>query len=157
MCVCSNTMVAVGLRPTREEARHWDAIKGIVLDNKAPQSDSNEPSVFIQASHRPKDTPLMRHVSGRDFSSTLSRMETDGAAPLSPSFLGRPVSVPSRQMSVRKWDKATGRSQVLPKIDELKPDLWKLAFNSLRATSRPGKVSKVSGVNSSGHGGHGHP
>ena len=62
VCLCSNTLVAVGLRPTKEEARHWDAIKGIVLDNKRLPSQSTEPDVLIQASHRPKDTPLVRQL-----------------------------------------------------------------------------------------------
>ena len=138
----SNTLVAVGLRPTREEGRHWDAIKGIMLNNKQSSGAAaqQEPSVLIQASHRPKDTPLVRHLSGRDFSSTLARVETDGA-PVSPSFVGRPVSIPAREMSVNKVDKTTGRSQVLP-LDQLKPDLWKLAFNSVRASSRFKKVSE---------------
>ncbi len=129
----SNTLVAVGLRPTREEGRHWDAIKSVVLDNKPTPADQQDGSI-IQCSHRPKDTPLVRHVSGRDFSSVLSRVEGDGGAPTSPVFFGRPESVSSRQMSVRRADKTTGRSQVLP-LDHLKPDLWKLAFNTIRTTS----------------------
>lgn len=129
-------MVAVGLRPTREEGRHWDAVKGIVLDRKA--SIEQQDGGVIQRSHKLKDTPLVRHLSGRDFSSTLSRLEDDGTSP----GTGRQASLSSRQlsrqMSVRKMDRATGRSQVLP-LDQLKPDLWKLAYNSIRASSILGR------------------
>lgn len=143
-CLFSNALVAVGLRPTREEGRHWDAVKGIVLDNKSSSTEQPDGSI-IQRSHRLKDTPLVRHVSGRDFSSTLSRIEEDGGAPIppSPAFVGRPASISSRQMSVRRVDRATGRNQALP-LDQLKPDLWKLAYNSIRATSILGrKVSML--------------
>lgn len=125
--------MAVGLRPTRQESRHWDAVKGIVLSKLQESAPTPQDSnVLIQASHHPKDTPLVRHVSGHAFS-----VEPDGG-PMSPgSFIGRPMGVPSgRQMSVRSYRpaKATGRNQVIPM--DPKPDLWKVAVNSVRAVSR---------------------
>ena len=53
--------------------------------------------------------------------------------------MGRSVGVPSgrqmsRQMSVHRPVMTTGRNQVIP-LDP-KPDLWKVAFNSMRAVSR---------------------
>lgn len=141
LVLSSNTLVAVGLRPTREEGRHWDAVKGIVINNKSTSTDQPDSSI-IQRSHKLKDTPLVRHVSGRDFSTTLSRLETDGGAPTPSAFIGRPESLSSRQMSVRRTDRTTGRSQVLP-LDQLKPDLWKLAYNSIRATSMFGRKVSV--------------
>lgn len=122
--------MAVGLKPTREESRHWDAVKANVLSNL-------DPNTTLQASHHPKDTRLVRHISGRGFS--IPAEEPDGGPSIPPSFIGRPISVPSvptRQMSVHSYksDKITGRKQALPM--ELKPDLWKLAGNSIRAMTR---------------------
>ena len=134
--ISSNTLVVVGLRPTREESRHWDAVKGIVL-NKLQEDSPQSQDVVIQASHSTKDTPLIRHVSGYDFSSAIpvpSVVEPDGGAAPQPSLARRVTSVSGsvsgRQMSVR----ATGRSQVIPL--EPKPDIWKLAFNSIRSLSK---------------------
>ena len=130
--IYSNTLVAVGLRPTREESRHWDAVKGIVL-NKLQEDSSQNQDVMIQASHSAKDTPLIRHVSGYDFSSAIlapSVVEPDGGAAPQPFLARKATSVSGRQMSVR----ATGRSQVIPM--EPKPDIWKLAFNSIRTLSK---------------------
>lgn len=137
-------MVAVGLRPTREEGRHWDAMKANVLSNISETTPfSQDTSITIRASHHPKDTPLVRHLSGRDFSSIITPAEeTDGGGPLTPpSFVGGPVSLPARQASVRSFrpEKNTGRNQAIP--GELKPDLWKLAVNSIKASSMLSKVS----------------
>ena len=131
VCVSSGAMIAVGLKPTRDESRHWDALKGIVVSNRQDSSSTQPP--VLQASHHPKDTSIIRHVSGYDYFEA-----TDGVGPAPPSSLVRQSLQPTslRQMSVQsyKTDKATGRNQAIR--TELKPDLWKLAVNSIRASTK---------------------
>ena len=123
----------MGLEPTEDEALHWDAIKGVMLGELTnDETDQTAPSqLTMQASHHPRDRSLLRHMSGYDF----GRTETDGGR----LFKSRLISVPSkrsRQMSVQSYraDKGTGRNQAMRV--ELKPDLWKLLFNSIQNVTK---------------------
>ena len=158
---CSGTLTAVGLKPTRGEGRHWDALKANVLSNISETTPlPPDASITIQASHHPRDTPLIRHLSRRGITSVQPLEEVDAGDPFSPALseghapsisvrrgpsmsvrraasIGRTASISvGRATSVSQQGsvyKATGRNQALP--SELKPDLWKLAFNGIRATT----------------------
>ncbi len=102
-------------------------------------------NTVMLASHDPRDASIIRNVSQRDFGLILPpREETDGGGPPPPpSFLNSRISVPSsltnRQMSIiksYKAEKGTGRNQAKPA--ELKPDLWKLAYTSIRTAVSEG-------------------
>lgn len=128
--------MAVGLRPTREEGRHWDAVKANVLSSISEEPQGS--SITMQTSHRPKDRPLLRHLSRHGFTSILpplSSEEVDMGVSSPLSLHSQSGSMPKRMASIHSYrvDRSTGRNQAVP--SDLKPDLWKLAVNSIRASS----------------------
>lgn len=126
----------MGLKPTKDESRHWDAVKGIVLSQmqerarEQDETDGGAPGPVSMGTYHPaKDTHVVQHLARRDFKATAA---ADSADTATKSVLHRHVSVPRRQVSVSAYRPATsGRKQAVQ--TELKPDLWKVAFNSIRS------------------------
>lgn len=135
--------VAVGLKPTQSESRHWDIVKGLVLgkmeggeEEEEEETDGPEGSP-MRPSHHPRERSIISHMSRREFPSLSFRTAQPGVA--GPDSFTQQLSRLSRRsvgqqqsMSVRsyKQDKCTGRNQAIH--TELKPDLWKVVLNSIK-------------------------
>ena len=116
--VCSGTLVAVGLKPTEDERRHWRLMEAYAseLDKKA--------------------APAKEETDGI----TAASIEAE-PLPYTPSMLMRQVTKYSlrpeekiRSVKSIQQNKGTGRHQAVN--TNLKPDLWRVVYDSLKTRTK---------------------
>ena len=126
--------VAVGLKPTRSESRHWDIVKGLVVGEEG--TDGAEGS-FMQSSYHLRDRSIVRQMSRQLKFSALSSIAQPCVVPDAPYAMPQLSTCSTDQqqsmmsMPSYRLNKSTGRNHAI--CTELKPDLWKVLYNSIKA------------------------
>ena len=127
-------MKFVGLRPFDDEKRHWVAVNHSIavqhLKEKKPLKPRQKQELERQSSITARESAAVREVTGLSIRTTgvgspvttpSPREETDfGGAPY-PSFSDAGQEFDARAA----WKRSLRKS-------ELKPDLWKVAYNSIK-------------------------
>ncbi len=117
----------VGLEPTAEEKRHWEALQGTIVTHKqsntafpmpGPMKSSLAPR---KSSLTPRDAAAVRHVTGQSIHH------------VTPGEYSPVVTTPTSGTRGAVFNKGTGRN--LATKTQLKPDLWKVAYQSIRQLS----------------------
>lgn len=156
--VKSGALQFVGLKPSKEEKLHWDAVHESILVNRAGAAGAPtlQPRMSTRSIRDPRgsirDAPVS-HITRYPYSSVTADVPATSAlgpekqrvasddgdvSPAKPRhrdlsrIASRTVSEPGtatlRQASL--YNKGTGRNQAVR--TELKPDLWKLAYLGLK-------------------------
>ncbi len=111
----------LGLEPTSEEKIHWEALQGTILTrNQANTAAAAAGPVY--SSLTPRDAAAVRHITGR----SIHRVTPGDGSPsvTIPAPTGQRGSV---------YNKGTGRNIAIK--TQLKPDLWKVAYQRVRQLS----------------------
>lgn len=123
--MCSGTLRVVGLEPTAEERRHWEALTGTIRTHKQTGS------VNIPSSLTARDAAAVAHITGRSIHRVTS--VEDGQ-----SSMTTPTSVRGGVLN-----KGTGRNVAIK--TELKPDLWKVAYQGVRQLTVSSSIPQLLG------------
>lgn len=107
----------LGLEPTAEERRHWEALQGTILTRKQANTAA---AASVRSSLTPRDAAAVRHITGR----SIHRVAPGDSSPSVTTPTGAREAV---------YNKGTGRNVAIK--TELKPDLWKVAYQSVRQLS----------------------
>ena len=122
LSLCYSGMLrVVGLEPTAEEKRHWEALQGMVATTNISPQDM--PDMAIRSSLTPKDAAAIRRITGH----SIHRVTPGEASPIVTTPTGVRGAV---------YNKGTGRNLAIK--TQLKPDLWKVAYQSIRQLSVSG-------------------
>ncbi len=117
---CSNTLVAVGLKPTEDEDRHWRLMEAFASEDEEEKDETDGLS--------PKNRSFMMADSGPSEPYTPSLLMRQ----VTKHSLGRGQQV-SKMKSIRH-DKSTGRNQAVN--TNLRPDLWRVLYDSIKARTK---------------------
>ena len=136
--VHSGTLKFVGLRPYDDENRHWVALNTSIalqqLKDKKELQPRQRAELERQTSITPQEAAAIKAIAGHS-------IRTPVTGPTSPW-----ITTPSPREQVDFGGVARQRSGVEPGFDaratwkrglkktELKPDLWKVAYNSIKSS-----------------------
>ena len=142
----SGTLKFVGLRPFDDEKRHWVALNTSIalqqLKDNQELHPRQEEELKRQTSITPKEAAVIKAISGHSIRTPLGPTSPALTTP-SPRITTPPILEETdgggvvRQRSVVEPDfdaRAAWRRAATLRKTELKPDLWKVAYNSIKSS-----------------------
>ena len=129
---CSGTLKFVGLRPFDDENRHWVAVNHSIAvqqlkDNKTLQP-RQKAKLERESSITARESAAVRALTGYSIRTThpsIGGLRSPVTTPSPVEEVDFGLAEPSHEFDARAaWKRVRNT--------ELKPDLWKLAYNSLK-------------------------
>ena len=132
--IYSGTLKFVGLRPYDDENRHWVAVNHSIavqhLKDKKPLRTKQKAELVRQSSITAKESAAVRALTGYNVRAagppTATSPLTTPSPREEPDFGMVGVAEAEREFDARAaWKRGVRKT-------ELKPDLWKVAYNSIK-------------------------